>query len=53
MKLIDLGPGHNDCPCGCGNPARMWTIEGFDGYVDAAKECAQQAMIDAIEERDQ
>jgi hypothetical protein len=30
----------------------MWTIEGFDGYVDAARDCAQAAMIDAIAEHD-
>jgi hypothetical protein len=30
----------------------MWTIAGFDGYVDAARDCAQTAMIDAIAEHD-
>lgn len=36
-----------DCPCGCGKAAYPYSVEGADGYVDASRECAPDALVDA------
>lgn len=36
-----------DCPT-CGAPALQWGARGFTGYVDACKEHAVDAIVDAI-----
>ncbi len=48
FRLIDLGIGDGECPCGCGVRARMYTIQGFDGYLDAAPKCAVHMMVDCL-----
>lgn len=37
-----------DCPCGCGEAAFPFTVEGVEsGYVDAAPNCAKTFLVDA------
>lgn len=53
FKIIRLSnESTNDCPCGCGNPAYMYTTDGLDGYVDAASQCAREAIEAALKEQE-
>lgn len=38
-----------ECPCGCGRPAVAWTIEGVEGYYDAALPCGQRMAADFLD----
>jgi hypothetical protein len=38
----------SECCCSCGGDAYPFTVEGFDGYVDAAPGCAASMLEDAI-----
>jgi len=54
FKIIRLSnETTNDCPCGCGDDAYMYTTESLDGYVDAAPACARTAIEDALKEQSQ
>lgn len=37
-----------DCSCGCGRAAYPYKTKALDGYVDAAPECAEKVLRDAI-----
>jgi hypothetical protein len=50
LKLSDESTG--ECTCGCGKDAFPFTFEGADGYVDAAPECAEEALCVAFPEFD-
>jgi hypothetical protein len=47
VKLLDDEPT-GDCPCGCGEVAFPFSVEGLDGYVDAAPPCAPKLALDAL-----
>jgi len=44
---LDSHPS-GDCPDGCGMVAYPYTIEGSDGYVDAAPACATRLVANAV-----
>jgi len=48
-KIIQLSnESDGECPCGCGEDAYMFTVEGVEsGYVDAAPKCARTFLVDA------
>jgi len=49
LPLVRLSPETSgDCPCGCGDAAFAFGMDGFDGYVDAAPACAQDAGEEAL-----
>lgn len=48
--IIYIGQDENPGECvGCGRPAHMWTIDGYNGYVDACCGHAKDFLLDAIE----
>jgi len=48
IQRLDNEPT-GDCPCGCGEAAYPYSVEGLDGYVDSAPECVQTLALDALE----
>lgn len=39
-----------ECPCGCGEAAYPFAVDGIEGYFDAAPACADALALDFIEE---